>query len=256
MTGPRMTERRGDPREVFAMSTIPASATAAPSPVPGADDRPWYIVGRWQEYQGEERANLLRLAAVAAFYAIELINYYGVDLGFIHLPKVSDAAFHRTVTAIAAAWALLGVGVLLWLRMHLMPEALKYVATGLDAVFLTLLLMVADGPRSPLVVGFFLIPAMATLRFRLRLVWFATIAAMLGYIWLLGWAVWIESARNVRVPRYHELIFLTALALSGIIQGQVIRRVKAMAAEYARRLAAAGAMVEDPLPSDPAGGLS
>ena len=116
-------------------------------------------------------------------------------------------------------------------------------STGLDVVLLTLLLMVADGPRSPLVVGFFLIPILAGLRFQLRLVWFATIAAMLGYVWLLGWAVWIESARNVRVPRYHELIFLTALAMSGIIQGQVIRRVKSLAAEYARRLAANGATV-------------
>jgi hypothetical protein len=222
------------------MSTVPASVPSGASPLPGARDRPWYIVGRWQEYQGEARANLLRLAAVAAFYAIELINYYGVDLGFIQLPKVSDLAFHKTVTAIAAAWVLLGVGVHLWLRMHLMPEALKYVATGLDAGLLTLLLMVADGPKSPLIVGYFLIPALASLRLQLRLVWFATIAAMLGYLWLLGWAIGIESVRNVRVPRYHELIFLTALALSGIIQGQVIRRVKAMAAEYAGRLTAAG----------------
>jgi hypothetical protein len=246
---------RGHLPEVPIMSMIPESATAAP-PVPGADDRAWYIVGRWQEYEGEARANLLRLAAVAAFYAIELINYYGVDLGFIHLPKVSDAAFHRTVTAIAAAWALLGLGVHLWLRMHFMPEALKYVATGLDAVLLTLLLMVADGPRSPLVVGYFLIPAIATLRFRLRLVWFATIAAMLGYVWLLGWAVRIQGVRDVRVPRYHELIFLTALAMSGIIQGQVIRRVKSMAAEYARRQAAAGSPDDGQVPSGPVGGMS
>ncbi len=237
------------------MSTVPVAEAAAPSPVPGADDRAWYIVGRWQEYEGEARANLLRVAAIAAFYAIELINYYGVDLGFIQLPKVSDAAFHRTVTAIAAAWVLLGVGVHLWLRMRLMPEALKYVSTGLDVLLLTLLLMVADGPRSPLVVGFFLIPALACLRFRLRLVWFATIAAMLGYVWLLGWAWWIEAVRNLRVPRYHELIFLTALAISGIIQGQVIRRVKSLAAQYARRQDAAGATTRDPIPSNPVGGM-
>jgi hypothetical protein len=147
---------------------------------------------------------------------------------------------------------MLGLGVLLWLRLHILPEALKYVATGLDVVFLTLLLMVADGPKSPLVVGYFLIPALASLRFQLRLVWFATIAAMLGYVWLLGWAIWIESVRSVRVPRYHELIFLTALALSGIIQGQVIRRVKAMAAEYAQRLAAAGVVTQSG--AGPAGG--
>jgi hypothetical protein len=77
---------------------------------------------------------------------------------------------------------------------------------------------------------------------------------MLGYVWLLGWAWWTESVRNVRVPRYHELIFLTALAISGIIQGQVIRRVKAMAAEYARRLAAAPG--HDPDRSGPLGGAS
>jgi hypothetical protein len=224
------------------MSTVPASPTTGASPIPGAQDRPWYIVGRWQEYEGEARANLLRLAALAAFYAIELINYYGVDLGFIQLPKVTDLAFHKIVTAIAAAWVMMGVGVHLWLRMHLLPSALKYVSTGLDVVLLTVLLMVSDGPRSPLIVGYFLIPGLAGLRFQLRLVWFATVAAMLGYVWLLGWAVWIERARDVRVPRYHELIFLTALAMSGIIQGQVIRRVKAMAAEYARRLA----MVDPP----------
>jgi hypothetical protein len=233
-----------------AMETAPAAA----SPIPGSDDRAWYIVGRWQQYEGEARANLLRLAAIAAFYAIELINYYGVDLGFIRFPQVRDPAFHRTVTAIAAAWVLLGVGVHFWLRMRLMPAALKYVATGMDVVLLTLLLMVADGPRSPLVIGFFLIPAMATLRFQLRLVWFATIAAMLGYLWLLGWARWIEDVRYVRVPRYHELIVLTALGVTGIIQGQVIRRVKSMAAEYARRLAAAGAAAPDPVPSGPSGG--
>jgi hypothetical protein len=234
------------------MSTVPASVPAGASPIPGAQDRPWYIVGRWQEYQGEARANLLRLVATIAFYAIELINYYGVDLGFIQLPKVSDLAFHQTVTAVAVAWVMLGLGVHLCLRLHILPEALKFVSTGLDVILLTLLLMVADGPRSPLVVGYFLIPALATLRFQLRLVWFATIAAMLGYVWLLGWAVWIESVRNVRVPRYHELIFLTALGLTGIIQGQVIRRVKALAAEYVRRLSSAGEPAQPE--SSPVGG--
>jgi hypothetical protein len=40
----------------------------------------------------------------------------------------------------------------------------------------------ADGPRSPLIVGYFLIPVLAGLRFQLRLVWFATVAVMLGYL--------------------------------------------------------------------------
>ena len=46
------------------------------------------------------------------------------------------------------------------------------------------------------------------------------------------------------------------LALSGIIQGQVIRRVKSVAAEYARRLAAAAALADGQVPSSSAGGCS
>jgi len=71
------------------MSTAPVSIPPGALPIARAQDRPWYIVGRWQEYQGEARTNLRWLAAVAAFYAIELINFYGVNLGFIQLPNGS-----------------------------------------------------------------------------------------------------------------------------------------------------------------------
>ncbi len=42
------------------------------------------------------------------------------------------------------------------------------------------------------------------------------------------------------MPGCHQLIVLTALALCGIIQGQVILRVRLLAIEYARRLTASG----------------
>ena len=41
---------------------------------PSRGDRQWFIVGRWQEYEGEGRANLLRIAGIGAFYCIELAN--------------------------------------------------------------------------------------------------------------------------------------------------------------------------------------
>ena len=43
------------------------------------------------------------------------------------------------------AWVMLGLGVHLCLRLHILPSVLKYVSTGLDVVLLTLLLMAADG---------------------------------------------------------------------------------------------------------------
>ena len=59
-----------------------------------------------------------------------------------------------------------------------------------DLVLLTAILMVADGPRSPLVVGYPLVIVLATLRLNLPLVRFATLGAAAGYLILLGYARW------------------------------------------------------------------
>lgn len=202
-------------------------------------DRQWYIVGRWQEYEGEARANLLRIIAVAAFYGVELLNYHGLQIGFLNMPRAENISreFHVAVTALAVAWTMVGLGVLLCLRRQIFPAILKFVSTGLDLLLLTSILMLADGPRSPLVAAYFLIIALATLRFNLPLVRFAAVGAMLGYLILLGHDKWFRAPRpDALVPRYHQLIVLLALGLTGVMLGQVIRRVHSIASEYARRL--------------------
>ena len=70
---------------------------------------------------------------------------------------------------------MVALGTLLFLRLHVFPAALTYATTASDLVLLTTTLMVADGPRSPLLVAYFLVIAASTLRFRLSLVWFATL---------------------------------------------------------------------------------
>jgi hypothetical protein len=199
-----------------------------------AEDRSWYIVERWGEFEGEARANLLRLAAIAAFYLVELANAQGFRLGPFELPQVVERPFHRAVTAVAVAWVLLALGVWACLRLRFLPSALKYMSTGADLALMTCVLVVADGPRSPLIVGYFLIVAVAALRFSLPLVRFATLGALAAYLVLLGYARWF-AVRDVRVPRYHEVLFLLALGLTGITLGQVLRRVRAMARDYAER---------------------
>jgi len=201
----------------------------------GSADRSWFIVGRWQAYEGEARANLLRIIGIGLFYVVELVNYYGLNLGFIEMPRVVDLPFHQTVTALAVAWTALALGIQLCLVQRVFPAALKFVSTGCDVVFLTAILTVADGPRSPLVVGYFLLVVLATLRFNLALVRVTTVGSMAGYVFLLGYARWFTE-REIRVPRYHQAIFLLALALTGIVLGQVIRRVRGLAEDYAARV--------------------
>ena len=91
-----------------------ANGSAPPMSPTSAQDRQWHIVGRWEEYEGEGRANLLRLIAVTAFYAVELTHYHGLNLWFIEMPAGgASRRFHLAVTMLVVVWAMLCLGVFL-----------------------------------------------------------------------------------------------------------------------------------------------
>ncbi len=214
-----------------------AGTDARPANIASArGERQWFIVGRWQEYAGEARTNVLRIAAIGIFYAIELLNYCGLEIGPLQIPAGVDEEFHTVVTGLAVAWTMVALATHLFLRWQVFPAALKYATTASDLVLLTTMLLVADGPRSPLLVAYFLVIAAATLRFRLPLVWFATLGSIVGYLGLCGYARWFAGERELTVPRYQQLMFLAALALSGVILGQVVRQVRTMAEDFAARV--------------------
>ena len=217
-------------------------ATAAKSPAAATADRQWFIVGRWQEYEGEGRTNLLRIAAIGVFYLVELVNYHWLAPG---AGNPDFTAYHQKVTALAVAWTMVSLAILLCLRLRVFPAFLKYVSTGCDLLLLTALASVdhgpsnpaPDGPYSPLVLVYFLILALAALRVSLGLVWFATVGAMLGYLALVGLAdmKWFDA--DHAVPPVTTLITVLSLILTGVVLGQVIRRVRSLAEEYSSRLA-------------------
>lgn len=194
---------------------------------PPSAARTWEIASRWQELEGEARANLLRVAAVAGFYVIEAANFRagGVEL-----------AFHRGMTAIAAAWLVCASAVHVTLRRRRFPAALKYLSTAADVLLLTAALLLADGPRSPLLAAYFVVLAVSALRFDLRLVRATTAACAAGYLVVLGNARWWRPA--LQVPRYWQALFLFSLVMTGVAAGQVIRRSRELAEDFARRLGA------------------
>lgn len=212
------------------MSTSPDVASA---------DWQWFVVGRWQEYAGEARANLLRIVAIGAFYVVELVQFHIINQG-----AEEGLPFHRTATAVAVAWTLLALGVLLCLRRQIFPPALKYISTGCDLLLLTCLALAVagptGGPNSPLVLIYFLIIALAGLRFSVPLVWTATLGSMLAYLTLIGAAdmqghgAWFDA--DHATPPVEQLMSLLSLGLVGVIVGQVVRRVRAIALEFRRRM--------------------
>jgi hypothetical protein len=195
-------------------------------------ERDWFIVSRWQEYEAERRANLLRVLAIAAFFLVHIANYYR----WFGLPEMpgADRRFHQLMTALAAAWIAVALAIRVALDRQFFPNAMKYVTTLVDVLLLTLVIGTADGPRSPLVVGYFLILMAVALRFSLRLVWCGTAAVVVGYVALLADAKWF-AATDKSVPAHTALIVLVAMVFGGLILGAVVRRVRRMAFEFAAR---------------------
>ena len=198
-----------------------------------SDQRQWFIVHRWQEYDAEIRAAYVRIIAVTFFYAVQLYDFA--------VRKATTVEFHRTITALAVAWIALSLLALISVRRQYLPPWLKYATTITDVVLLTVTLLVATGPQSPMVVGYFIILILAAMRFSLPLIWVATVACLASYVFVLAACHpnWFGTAsRNFVVPRREELIVGIAIASAGIALGQIARRVRRLADDYARRVEA------------------
>ncbi|HJQ78763.1 MAG TPA: hypothetical protein VJ828_02355, partial [Lacipirellulaceae bacterium] len=86
-------------------------------------ERDWFVAQRWQAYDAESRANLLRIVAIGAFYVVHLWTYFSSQgrlpkLGFWQFAEAGEInrQFHVLVTLIAVAWAMLALGILLALQ--------------------------------------------------------------------------------------------------------------------------------------------
>lgn len=210
---------------------------AAPASAIDAD-RSWFIAQRWQQYEGEARANLLRITVIGTFYLIHLWTFFSSQgklpnwgvLQVVEAGTISER-FHVMVTLLAITWVMLAAGVHMALRSRFFPTWLPAVSTLGDVLFLTSVLLISAGPRSPLVVGYFLIVALSGLRFDVRLVQLSSVASVVGYVCLLGYAKWPttfgrDKAVDLTVPRYEQLIVVAGLALTGVIVGQIVRRAR------------------------------
>ena len=105
------------------------------------------------------------------------------------------------------------MAVLLCQKHQIFPAGLKYATTAADLIFLTLILLAASGPQSPLVIGYFLIIVLATLRFSLGLVRFADGRRGGGLPGRLGPWAWFRDP-PLTVPRHQQLIMVVGLALT------------------------------------------
>jgi hypothetical protein len=198
----------------------------------------WADARRLEEWAGEARVNLVRVAAVLAFYAHHLLNVYV----FRDDPTIVGP-FHAAATALTVAWAIVAFAVYYLLSHRQVSPVLKYAATAGDLALLTLLLAQAGGVKSPLVVLYFLVIAAAALRLSLPLVYAATLGSIACYLLLLGAYAWFQvgwgeyySNPLARIPRTQQIIFVLGLGTAGFLAGQTVRQTRRLVRGYPVRV--------------------
>lgn len=190
--------------------------------------------GDWLPLAADVRGNVVRLVAILGFYVIHLLNVYLPQLGTSSVrsavglegPGVSKN-IHLLVSVIVFAWLMQSLGVHLASMTKPFTRKLALAVIVGDVIWLTAALCVSTGATGPMVVGYFLIIGLSALRLDLWLIRYATIATILGYLFLLGSSRWpqgiLKEIQIESVPRYHQLMTIVALVLMGVVVGQVVR---------------------------------
>ncbi len=187
-----------------------------------ATDPAWNAAQRLEGLAGEVRVNLIRLAALVAFYGHHLINVFVIGDN----PELKGD-YHVVVTSLVLAWALTVLVIHYCLIRRWIPPALKFVVTVWDILLITTLLMVGRDGRSMLAVLYFLVIVAAPLRLSLSLVWVATLGTMAGYAFFLGYVRWrLELPPEQRLSRPQQIVFVLALGAAGLLVGQFVRQCR------------------------------
>jgi len=173
---------------------------------------------RRQTWAGDRTANRIRLVVLAIFAINECINYFALH--------VVDQRFHHGSLLIVAMWFLCA-GIFAWmLRRHYLPRSSPYIMVSVDLLWITWLLFLADGPKSPLVGIYFLIIALTGMRLNPRVSFYSGIAAVVGYLSVLEFVK--TKAPQFMIPRFQETIVMLSLLSMGIIMAHLGSRVLAL----------------------------
>jgi len=192
-------------------------------PIEAAHAGPWQQLRRWAR---REPALVTRLGTMSLCGAIIQVNHFVIEQ--------QDLASQNRAIADVVAWALASlVFQQILIRGKLWgADAARYAWAGTDVIFFTMLVSIYDGLATSLVAGYFLLVIASGLWFRERLVWFTTGMAVAAYGALVLRTGLVES--SLESP-YRHVIFVAALAVSGIITGYQVKRVRALSRYYDNR---------------------
>jgi hypothetical protein len=179
--------------------------------------KPLGPVGRSLRWARSHPALAVTWATLAVFYVMHLICWW-----VLQLPG-EGGAFHGTLTAMVLLWA---AGAWVFQRLAVrsgLNVAVLYGWTALDVIMFTGVLTIANGPTSPLIIGYLLLIAGAALRYRIRLVWFVAILSMIGYCGIVWDARWHRP--HLQAQPHTQFYLLLSMVVMAVIMHLVLRKV-------------------------------
>ena len=193
--------------------------------------RPPTVVRRLWSWTRRQPALALRLGALSVFYAVEWFNYLNVAAGV-------TAEFHWRMSAIIFIWAAASILLQQFLGSYRWSVPARFVWGLLDGVSLLVVLLVADGVASPLLAAYPLLIVGSGLWFRVRFVWFTSVAALVSYGILVAdfylRRPYLGEHFDVGVDRH--VIFALALVVEGAAVAYLVDRVRTLSTFYGRPL--------------------
>ena len=202
----------------------------------GDGNEAWTITTLWQRYDGEIRANRVRVAAVVPFFIVHLVEHYAWSAEMV---TAQARVFHIAITILVITWLLMAMAIEMALRNRFFPKFLGSFTTLVDLAIVTAMMSLGGGQSSPLVLAYPLIIGLSSLRMSLPLVYMATAGAIVGYgtLLVIGTGSFALPTGPIGVvPRYAQAMTILAILISGLIAGQLVRRIKVVADYYALRM--------------------
>jgi serine/threonine-protein kinase len=192
--------------------------------------RPPHLGQRLLQWTRRQPALASRLGALGLFYLVELANYAS---------GVVSRGFQEKTSVILAIWAGVSIICQQFLDVQRWSVPARFVWGILDSVLLLcMLLFVADGAASALVVVYPLLIAASGLWFRMRFVWSMTALSLLSYgivvVDFYQWRPELQDSFDISISRH--VIFAVSLFVLGAIVSYLVQRVRTLSAFCGRPL--------------------
>jgi len=180
------------------------------------------VISRIRRWGRREPALASRLGALFVASLIVQITYVVRENG--------DFPFHVKVMSLFGLWTVVAVVFQQFLKRRYLAGFTRFAWAAADAILLTTLLFIAEGPIGPLLIGYPVLIAASGLFFRVRLVVFMTCVSLLSYGVLT-----LLRGDMLEMPPQYPVIYAAVLAVVGFIVGYQVYRIRVLSRHFEHR---------------------